>query len=92
MIEESKIPVPAPKRATTLYLIAGFKIFKGVVLLAIAFLIFAMAKKDLPELFDSFLRWVHLDPENKFFSAVSDRLGEMTPAGIRQFASVPYYV
>ena len=81
---------PKPKRAPTLYLIAGFKLFKGGLLLVAAFFIFAMAKSDLPGLFDSFLRWVHLDPENKFFSAISDRLGEMTPAGIRQFASLPF--
>ena len=79
-----------PKRAPTLYLIAAFKIFKGALLLLIAFLIFAMAKADLPALFDGFLRWVHIDPENRFFSAISERLGEMTPAGIRQFASLPF--
>ena len=32
----------------------------------------------MPGLFDSFLRWIHLDPENKFFAAISDRLGELT--------------
>ena len=89
MPAEIKANEPKPKRAPTLYIIAGFKLLKGVALLAIAFFIFAVAKRDLPELFDGFLRWVHLDPENKFFSAISDRLGEMTPEGIRKFSSLP---
>ena len=90
MSAKQKSAAAKPKRAPMLYVIAGFKIFKGALLLVTAFFIFTLAKRDLPGMFDSFIRWVHLDPENKFFSAISDRLGELTPAGIRQFASLPF--
>jgi hypothetical protein len=66
-----KAAVPAKKTAPTLYIIAGFKIFKGVLLLIFAVTLFAMAKQDLPEIFDKIVSWFHLDPENKFFSSVS---------------------
>lgn len=78
---------PPPRHAPTLYFIAGFKLFKGLLLLTVAVGIFALAKKDLPDLFDSFLRWVHLDPENKFFGAIGDRLETITPANVRHVAS-----
>jgi uncharacterized membrane protein (DUF2068 family) len=90
MSDTQKSAAAKPKRAPMLYAIAGFKIFKGGLLLVTALFIFTLAKQDLPGLFDSFLRWIHLDPENKFFAAISDRLGELTPAGIRQFASLPF--
>jgi uncharacterized membrane protein (DUF2068 family) len=85
-----KAAVPAKKTAPTLYIIAGFKIFKGVLLLIFAVTLFAMAKQDLPEIFDKIVSWFHLDPENKFFSSVSDWLGEVTPAHMRRFAELPF--
>ncbi|HEY4415194.1 MAG TPA: DUF2127 domain-containing protein [Verrucomicrobiae bacterium] len=79
---------PAPeKRAVTLYLIAGFKIFKGILLLVAAGWFFALAQKDLPEVFDKFLNWVHLDPENRFFAAISERLQTVTPGNVKTLAS-----
>jgi uncharacterized membrane protein (DUF2068 family) len=87
MTENANIQTGSKKHAPTLYFIAGFKIFKGVLLLAAAAGIFALAKKDLPEAFDNFLRWVHLDPENRFFSAIGDRLETVTPSNVRVLAS-----
>jgi uncharacterized membrane protein (DUF2068 family) len=77
------------KTAPTLYFIAGFKIFKGTLLLAAGIGLFALAKQNLPGLFESFLRWIHLDPENKFFAAISDWLADVTPRNVRIFASLP---
>jgi uncharacterized membrane protein (DUF2068 family) len=81
------IPAEKPKRAPTLYVISGFKLFKGALLLAVALGIYSLADQDLPGLFDQFLRWIHLDPENKFFSAMGDRLDNITPANVRLVAS-----
>jgi uncharacterized membrane protein (DUF2068 family) len=87
MTDTSQITGQKPKRAPTLYLISGLKIAKGTLLLAVALGIYSLAHKDLPEMFDEFLRWIHLDPENKFFSAIGDRLENITPANVKAVAS-----
>ena len=66
MATEKKQPVK--KRAPTLYLIVAIKLTKGIALLLLALGVFSLANKDLADLFDQFLRWVHLDPERKFFT------------------------
>jgi len=33
------------------------------------------------------LRWVHLDPENRFLSDIGDRLDEITPSNVRWVAT-----
>src|SRR5215831_8961681 len=81
-ISESK-----PKRAPTLYVIAAIKIGKGLLLVLAALGIFALAGKDLSDAFDHFLRWVHLDPEKKFFSNIAGWLDTITPENIRTVAS-----
>ena len=73
---------PTPKRAPTLYIIAGVKIGKGLLLLLTALGIFALAGRDLSNAFDGFLRWVHLDPEKRFFTNIGDWLDTITPANV----------
>lgn len=82
-------PAAAKKRAPTLYFIAGLKILKGLLLLAVAVGIFALAGKDLQGIFDRILHWVHLDPENGFFASINDWLAEVTPGAVRRFARLP---
>ena len=79
--------LPKPNRAPTLYLIAGFKLFKGGLLILLAAGLFAMSDQNLGTVFDNFLRWVHLDPEKRFFAEIGDRLDTFTPANLRFFAS-----
>ncbi|HVU07040.1 MAG TPA: DUF2127 domain-containing protein [Verrucomicrobiae bacterium] len=74
---------PAKKRAPTLYLIIVGKLLKGLFALALAFGVLKLANKDLPELFNDLMTWVHLDPENKFLSEISDRLNQITAANVR---------
>ncbi len=92
MIEDAKKPevIVKPKKAPTLYLIVAIKLIKGVLLLLIALGVFALAGKDLEDLFDRFLRWVHLDPEGRFFAALGDRLSTITPANVKKAALVPF--
>lgn len=78
---------PVKKRAPTLYLIIVGKLIKGGLALTLAFGVFNLAGKDLPDLFDKALRWVHLDPENRFLSDIGDRIDLLTPANIRWWAS-----
>jgi uncharacterized membrane protein (DUF2068 family) len=82
MPNDAKSP-PVKKRAPTLYSIITAKLIKGVLALALAFGILKLAEKDLPELFRQLLSWIHLDPENRFFSEINDRLQTITAANVR---------
>ena len=86
MIENAKVP-EVKKRAPTLYFIVVIKLTKGVLLLLLALSIFSLANKDLPDLFNQFLGWVHLDPERSFFAGIADWLDTVTPGNMRVFAS-----
>jgi uncharacterized membrane protein (DUF2068 family) len=78
---------PKRRRAPTLYFIVAIKLLKGLALLLTAAGIFSLAGKDLQEEFDQFIRWIHLDPENHFFSNVGDWLDTVTPANVRAVAT-----
>ena len=77
---------PRKKMAPTLYLIIFGKLMKGLLALALAFGVLKLAGQDLPGLFSRLVTWVHLDPENNFFSHVSERLDQITPANVRWVA------
>ncbi|MGD0085810.1 MAG: DUF2127 domain-containing protein [Verrucomicrobiota bacterium] len=84
---DAKSSIPK-KPAPTLYFIVAIKLAKGVVLLLAAAGIFSLVGKDLSDVFDQFLRWVHLDPEHRFFSNIGDWLDTVTPANMRNLANV----
>jgi uncharacterized membrane protein (DUF2068 family) len=89
MPEEQKIIVveDKPKRAPTLYFIVGIKLTKGVLLLMGAVSVYLLANQNLPDMFDQFIRWMHLDPEGRFFSAIGDQLDTVTPRNVHVVAS-----
>lgn len=74
------------KRAPTLYLIIAGKLIKGTLSLALALGVLSLAKHNLPDLFAHILNSLHLDPENRFFSEFSEKLGQITPANVRWVA------
>jgi uncharacterized membrane protein (DUF2068 family) len=76
-----------PKRAPTLYLIVIGKLVEGGGLLLAAVSIYLLARQNLPELFDQFIHWLHLDPEGRFFNAISDQLDTITPRNVHMVAS-----
>ncbi|HXR49340.1 MAG TPA: DUF2127 domain-containing protein [Candidatus Limnocylindrales bacterium] len=78
---------PVKKRAPALYFIAAIKLIKGLALLLLALGVLTLANKDLSDVFDQFLRWVHLDPERTFFARIGDWLDTITPANVREVAS-----
>jgi uncharacterized membrane protein (DUF2068 family) len=86
MSEAEKILI-APKKAPTLYFIIIGKLVEGVLLLAGAVSIYLLAHKNLPDLFDQFLRWMHFDPEGRLFSDIGDRLEIITPGNVHAVAS-----
>jgi uncharacterized membrane protein (DUF2068 family) len=75
------------KRAPTLYFIIIFKLAKGVLALLLAFGVYKLAGRDLQDLFDRLLRFIHLDPENRFLSDIGDHLDNITPANVRWVAT-----
>jgi len=78
----------SPKRpAPTLYFIIAVKLIKGAVLILLALGVFSLANRDLSDVFDQFLRWVHLDPERTFFTSIGEWLDTITPTNIRVVAS-----
>jgi uncharacterized membrane protein (DUF2068 family) len=87
---DTKIIPKTKKHAPTLYFIVAIKLIKGLALLATAAGIFSLAGKDLGDLFDQFLRWVHLDPEHRFFQNIGDWLDTVTAANIRVVALGTY--
>jgi uncharacterized membrane protein (DUF2068 family) len=87
MAENSKTPTTPKKHAPTLYFIVAIKLVKGIALVLLAVGVFSLANRDLSDVFDQFLRWVHLDPERSFFQGIGDWLDTITPANVRVVAS-----
>jgi uncharacterized membrane protein (DUF2068 family) len=84
---ESKPAETQPKRAPTLYIIAGIKIGKGLLLVLVALGIFAAANQDLQNDFERFVRWLGLDPEKRFFTNIGEWLDTVTAANMKVVAS-----
>ena len=87
MTENAQTPTTPKKRAPMLYFIVAIKLIKGAALVLLALGVFTLANKDLSDVFDQFLRWVHLDPERSFFQGIGDWLDTITPANVREVAS-----
>src|SRR5271154_3499057 len=86
MSQDEKILI-APKKAPTLYFIIVGKLVEGALLLAGGVSIYLLAHKNLPDLFDQFIRWMHFDPEGRLFSDIGDRLETVTPGNVHAIAS-----
>ncbi|HEX7470793.1 MAG TPA: DUF2127 domain-containing protein [Verrucomicrobiae bacterium] len=82
---------PVKKRAPTLYVIIGIKLLKGLLLLLLAVGVYMLRNKDLSDIFDSSLRFIHLDPERKFFSSIDDWLDTVTSANVKVVASGTFF-
>jgi uncharacterized membrane protein (DUF2068 family) len=80
-------PTAPKKLAPTLYFIVAIKLVKGFSLVLLALGVLSLANKDLSDVFDQFLRWVHLDPERSFFQGIGDWLDTITPTNVRVVAS-----
>ena len=75
------------KRAPTLYFIIFVKLLKGTLAILLAFGVYHMAGKDIGGLFDRIVRFIHLDPENRFLSYIGDNLDTIKPGNVRAFAT-----
>src|SRR6478609_2001175 len=75
------------KRAPTLYFIIIVKLVKGTIAILLAFGVYRMAGKDIAGLFDRIVRFIHLDPENRFLSYIGDSLDTIKPGNMRAVAT-----
>ncbi len=73
---------PKKQRAPTLYVIIALKLLKGTLLILLGLGVYHLADKDLTEGFQTILKWVHLDPEKKFFTDLGDKINRITPKNI----------
>ena len=67
-------------RAPTLYVIIALKLLKGIALLLLAFGVYQISDRNLPELFNQFVTFLHLDPEKKFFADLADKIESVSEA------------
>ena len=86
MTQNAKSSV-SKKPAPTLYFIIAVKLIKAAVLILLALGVFSLVNRDLSDVFNQFLRWVHLDPERSFFASIGEWLDTVTPTNVRVFAS-----
>ena len=70
-----------------MFLIVGYKLVKGSLLLLAAVSIYLLAHKNLPDLFDQVIRWMRFDPEGRLFKDIGDRLENVTPRNVHVVAS-----
>jgi uncharacterized membrane protein (DUF2068 family) len=87
LMAENAKTLEVKKRAPMLYFIVAIKLIKGIALVLLALGVLSLANKDLSDVFDQFLRWVHLDPERSFFQGIGDWLDTITPNNVRVVAS-----
>ena len=85
MSDVKKKSAGKPKAAPTLYFIVLHHLGKGTLLMLTSLGIFALNKSghDLGGVYDEFLRFLHLDPAQRFFLNIGDWLDQVTPANLR---------
>jgi uncharacterized membrane protein (DUF2068 family) len=81
-VEEAK----HKQRAPTLYAIIVVKVLKGLLLLLLAVGVYMLRNRDLSDVFDRSLRFIHVDPERKIFVSFGETLGEITPQNVTAVA------
>ena len=86
-VQSVKAEAPKKSRAPTLYFIIATKFVKGALALLLAFGVYRLSGQDLGDLFDRVVKFIHLDPEKKFFSDIGDKLDNVTPANVRWVAT-----
>jgi len=67
------------KKAPTLYLIIFYKLLKGLLFALVALKIYVWSDSDnLQDSFVHFLEKIQLNPDNRFWSRMAERIGDLT--------------
>ena len=84
MAEDPKPEKEVLKRAPTLYVIIGLKLLKGLFLVGLAYMAYALSDNDLPADYQSLLHWMNhwmkLNPERKFWTDIATQVDNLTEA------------
>ena len=70
------------QRAPTLYAIIVIKLVKGLTVLSLAIMAYALSDNDLPVEYQRLLHWLRVNPENKFFSEFAVKVGTISEAKV----------
>src|ERR1700761_8353498 len=76
-------PATTSKGNTTIFLIAIFKLMKGVLLLALAVGALNLFHRDVTETLTHWAHVLRVDPENRYIHALLSRVFRITPAQLR---------
>lgn len=82
MAEEPKSGKEALRRAPTLYIIVAMKLLKGLTFVAVAYFAYILSDNDLPADFKHLLQILRANPEKRFWSELTARVGSLTEAGM----------
>ena len=75
------------RRAPALWVIIGVKLGKALLLLLLTAVLFNLIGKDVGDAFDNLLRFVQLDPSQRFFAWLGGQLDKITQANLKWLAS-----
>ena len=78
---------PVRKRAPTLYAIIAMKLAKGLLFVSLALIAYTLSDNDLPYEYHRLLHFLRLNPENKFFSELALKIGNLTEMKVLQVAA-----
>jgi uncharacterized membrane protein (DUF2068 family) len=69
----------APRRDVALWLIGGFKIVKGLVLVALGFATLRLLHHDVEDVVTTWATELHLNPESRVIGALLEKLSDWDP-------------
>jgi uncharacterized membrane protein (DUF2068 family) len=84
-------PAPHQKSATTLLLIALFKLVKGLLLLTVGVGAVKLLHRDVAETLSNWVDFLRVDPDNRFIHGILSRVLNLSPAQLRA-ASVGTFI
>ena len=89
--DEQSRPVPPRRHHFGLALIAVFKLVKGSLLLAAAFCCLRMLHSNLSGTVEHWINVFKMDPDNRCFHWVLQRLADITPANLRVVSAGSFF-
>ena len=88
--EGAKLPMSTDP-SKTLYLIAAFKLFKGMMLLLVGLGALHLVHRDVAETLTTWAGYIHLDPEGKRVHKVFEKAFDANPRQLRQIAAGTFF-
>jgi len=91
MTSSKRKPAPHRKSATTLVLIALFKLVKGFLLLAVGVGAVKLLHRDIAQTISDWVEFLRVDPDNRFIHGMLTRVLRLSPAQLKA-ASVGTFI